>query len=202
MKSFKKTSEFTLIFAAALVLICSLNFNGIKLNAQENCDSRSLAPFVPTPMEVVVKMLELAEVKKTDVVYDLGCGDGRIVVTAAEKYGAKGVGVDYNMERVDEARELAKEKKVEKLVKIIHQDVMTVDLSPASVITLYLLEESNALLQHNLEKYLKPGSRVVSHDFDMRGWKAKKIETVFGDNEWEEHTIYLWIIGEHKPETK
>ena len=135
-----------------LILICCVSIN-IK-SQEEDDDVKSLAPFVPTPMEVVERMLKLANVKKTDVVYDLGCGDGRIVVMAAEKFKAKGIGVDYNEERVLESRELVKKKKVEKLVKIIHQDAMTVDLSPATVVTLYLFERSNVLLQPNLEKYL------------------------------------------------
>jgi len=201
MKLFKKAAAVKLTSIVIISLICCWALGSTKLTAQRIKDAESLAPFVPTPMEVVEKMLELAEVKKTDMVYDLGCGDGRIVVTAAEKYGARGVGVDYNMERVNEARELAKEKKVENLVKIIYQDVMKVSFSEATVVTLYLLESSNILLQPNLEKYLKPGSRVVSHDFDMPGWTAKKVVTV-SSNEWYESTIYLWIIGEHKPEKK
>lgn len=201
MKLFKKTAAVILTSIVTISLICYWVIGNTKLTTQNFKDAESLAPFVPTPMEVVENMLELAEVKKTDVVYDLGCGDGRIVVTAAEKYGARGVGVDYNIERINEARELAEEKKVEHLVKIIYQDVMKVDFSEATVVTLYLLESSNVLLQPNLEKYLKPGSRVVSHDFDMPGWTAKKVETVSID-EWYESKIYLWVIGEHKPEMK
>lgn len=192
----RKTVGFLIIFVVA-TLFCVGTFTELGVKAQECDDSNSLAPFVPTPIEIVEEMLKLVEVTKNDVVYDIGCGDGRIVVMAAEKYGAKGIGVDYDIERVTEARELAKKKKVEKLVKIIHQDAMTVDLSDASIVTLYLLESSNIKLQPNLEKFLKPGARVVSHDFDMKGWNAKKIETVI-DDEGEEHTLYLWIIGEHK----
>jgi SAM-dependent methyltransferase len=160
-------------------------------------DSRSLAPFVPTPMEVVDKMLEVAEVTKDDVVYDLGCGDGRIVVRAAEKYGATGVGVDYNPQRIAEAKARVVEFGVEKKVEIVLQDAMTMDLSKATVITLYLLTQSNKKLKPILEKYLDPGDRVVSHDFDMEGWKAKKIVTVPDEYEMD-HTVYLWVMGEHK----
>ncbi len=202
MRLFKKISVITLIFAVSIILISTWIFNGAKLTSQEKDYSKSLAPFVPTPTEVVEKMLELAEVNETDVVYDLGCGDGRIVVMAAEKYGAKGVGVDYDPERVAEARELVKKKKLEKLVTIIHRDALTVDLSPATVVTLYLLESSNSLLRPNLEKYLKPGSRVVSHQFNMEGWKAKKVEHLSNDFECEERTLYLWVIGEHKQKKK
>ena len=204
MNPYKRKTVYFLIFFVVATLFCIGIFNKLGVKAQEyyECDdSNSLAPFVPTPMEVVEEMLKLAEVTKKDVVYDIGCGDGRIVVMAAEKYGAKGVGIDYDIERVTEAKELVKKKKVEKLVKIIHQDAMTVDLSDASVVTLYLLESSNIKLRPNLEKFLKPGARVVSHDFDMKGWNAKKIKTVI-DEEGDEHTLFLWIIGQHKPKNK
>src|SRR5574341_1263185 len=126
--------------------------------------------YVPTPQGVVDKMLEMAEVKKGDVVYDLGCGDGRIVVTAAKKYGVKAVGFDINPERVKESLENVKSNKVEHLVTIKHADIFTLDLREASVVTLYLLPELNVRLMPQLEK-LKAGSRIVSHDFDMRGAK-------------------------------
>jgi len=197
MKTLKRKENGLLLSILLLVLVLSISFNTVELKAQIKDEAKSLAPFVPTPYEIVQKMLEIAEVKKTDVVYDLGCGDGRIVATAAEKFGAHGVGIDYDPQRIKEANETVKSKKVEKLVKIVHQDVMKVDLSPATVVTLYLLESSNALLQPNLEKYLKPGSRIVSHDFSMRGWTPKRVETV-QDNDGDEHTIYLWIMGQQK----
>jgi SAM-dependent methyltransferase len=196
MKTLKR-KENGLLLSILLILVFSISLNTSELKAQIKEEAKSLAPFVPTPYEIVQKMLEIAEVKKTDVVYDLGCGDGRIVATAAEKFGAHAVGVDYDPQRIAEANETVKSKKVEKLVKIVYQDIMKVDLSPATVVTLYLLESSNALLQPNLEKYLKPGSRVVSHDFSMRGWTPKKVETV-QDNDGDEHTIYLWIMGQQK----
>ena len=180
-----------------ILSLLSLAFIGTELIAQEECRQESLAPFVPTPMEIVEKMLEVAEVNKNDIVYDLGCGDGRIVVMAAEKYGARGVGIDYDPERVAEAKELVKKKKVEKLVKIIHDDIRNVDYSSATVVTLYLLYTSNQLLKPYLEKYLKPGTRVVSHDFSMTGWEPKKTEFYF-DEEGSEHTVYLYIISEQK----
>jgi len=149
--------------------------------------------FVPTPQEVVDEMLKLADVKKDDVVYDLGCGDGRIVVTAAKKYGARGVGFDIDPERIKESNENVKKNKVEDLVQIKQEDIFTLDLSKASVITLYLLPELNVKLIPQLEK-LKPGSRIVSHDFDMKGVKPKKVITVksTGD-QGREHTVYLWV---------
>ena len=147
--------------------------------------------YVPTPQEVVDKMLELAEVKKDDLVYDLGCGDGRIVVTAAQKYGCKGVGYDINPKRIKESLENVEKNNVGNLVRIEQEDIFTLDLSEANVITLYLLPSLNVKLIPQLEK-LKPGSRIVSHDFDMRGVKPDKVVEIKSDNEYSEHTVYLW----------
>jgi precorrin-6B methylase 2 len=147
--------------------------------------------YVPTPQEVVDKMLELAEVKKEDLVYDLGCGDGRIVVTAAKKYGCRGVGYDINPKRIKESLENVEKNNVGNLVRIEQEDIFTLDLSEANVITLYLLPSLNVKLIPQLEK-LKPGSRIVSHDFDMRGVKPDKVVKINSDNEYSDHTIYLW----------
>jgi tRNA G37 N-methylase Trm5 len=147
--------------------------------------------FLPTPEEVVDKMLELAEVKKDDLVYDLGCGDGRIVVAAAKKFGCKAVGFDIDPARVKDSLENVKKNKVEDLVSIQHKDIFTLDLSKATVITLYLLPELNVKLIPQLEK-LKDGSRIVSHDFDMRGVKPKKVETVKLKGGGTK-TVYLWV---------
>ena len=197
--------KFISLYYGIIVFIVAFTLSafGLILSAQEEGQDKSLAPYVPSPYKVVEKMLELAEVNENDTVYDLGCGDGRIVIMAAEKFGAKGVGVDYDPERVEEARANVKEKGLENKVTIILEDAMKVDVSSATVVTLYLLEKSNALLKPNLEKYLKPGSRVVSHDFDMSGWKAKKIILGSTEEDYEydgnhDYTIYLWIIGEHK----
>lgn len=146
--------------------------------------------FVPTPQEVVDKMLELAEVKKGDVVFDLGCGDGRIVVTAAKKFGVKATGFDVDPERIKESTENVKKNKVEELVQIKQQDIFELDLSKANVVTLYLLPSLNVKLIPQLEK-MKPGSRIVSHAFDMRGVKPDKqveVKTAEGGT----HTVYLW----------
>jgi tRNA G37 N-methylase Trm5 len=153
--------------------------------------------FVPTPNEVVDKMLELAEVKKGDVVYDLGCGDGRIVVAAAKKYGVKAVGFDIDPQRVKEALANVKANNVENLVTIKQADIFTLDLSEASVITLYLLPDLNVKLMPQLAK-LKAGSRIVSHDFDMRGAKPVKVLNVTtkegGEFGSTEHTVYKWVV--------
>ena len=147
--------------------------------------------YVPTPQEVVDKMLELAEVKKDDIVYDLGCGDGRIVVTAAKKFGCKCVGYDINPKRIKESLENVEKNNVGDLVRIEQEDIFTLDLSKANVITLYLLPSLNVKLIPQLEK-LKPGSRIVSHDFDMRGVTPDKVVKINSDNEYSDHTIYLW----------
>ena len=147
--------------------------------------------YVPTPQPVVDKMLELAKVKKTDVVYDLGCGDGRIVVTAAKRYGVKAFGFDIDPQRIAEARANVRDNKVEHLVTIQQKDIFTLDLSPASVVTLYLLPQLNVKLIPQLEK-LKPGSRVVSHDFDMAGVSPVKHLTLKPEGVASQHEVYLW----------
>jgi SAM-dependent methyltransferase len=152
--------------------------------------------YVPTAQAVVDKMLEMAEVKKGDVVYDLGCGDGRIVVTAAKKYGVKAVGFDINPVRVQESLENVKTNKVGHLVTIKEADIFTLDLSEATVITLYLLPELNVRLMPQLQK-LKPGARIVSHDFDMRGAKPVEVHTMSPDgpdSRGSSHTIYKWVV--------
>jgi tRNA G37 N-methylase Trm5 len=145
--------------------------------------------YVPTPQEVVEKMLDLAKVTTEDVVYDLGCGDGRIVVAAA-KLGAKATGWDINPIRVKEAEENVKKNNVEQNAKIIQDDIFTLDLSGASVITLYLLPSLNVKLIPQLEK-LKPGSRIVSHSFDMKGVKPDQVVS-FTCKDGGSRTIYLW----------
>ncbi len=148
--------------------------------------------FVPTPQPIVEEMLKLAKVTKKDVVYDLGCGDGRIVITAAKKYGCKAVGFDIDPERVKESRENVKKAGVVHLVRIEQEDIFTLDLSGATVITLYLLPSLNVKLIPQLKK-LKPGCRIVSHDFDMRGVKPDKVVQVKDKENEFEHTLYLWI---------
>jgi predicted nuclease of predicted toxin-antitoxin system len=148
--------------------------------------------FVPTPQNVVDKMLEMAEVKKDDLVYDLGCGDGRIVVTAAKKFGCRAIGYDISPKRVKESLENVRKNNVGDLVRIEQQDIFTLDLSKANVVTLYLLPSLNVKLIPQLEK-LKPGSRIVSHDFDMRGVKPDKVVTIQDEkDDYGDHTIYLW----------
>lgn len=146
--------------------------------------------YVPTPQPVVDRMLQMAQVKKDDVVYDLGCGDGRIVVTAAKRYGTRAFGFDIDPERVAEAKANVKAAKVEHLVTIEQKDIFTLDLSPASVVTLYLLPQLNVRLIPQLQK-LKPGSRVVSHDFAMEGVEPLQHVALNPPGETN-HAIYLW----------
>lgn len=176
-----------------LLALCALACWGVGASLVHSDDKKKDPDviYVPTPQPVVDRMLELAQVKKGDVVFDLGCGDGRIVVTAAKKYGAKGTGFDIDPERLKESNDNVKKNDVGKLVEIKDKDIFTVDLSQANVVTLYLLPELNVRLIPQLEK-MKPGSRIVSHSFDMRGVKPDKIEKV--DANGSEHTIYLWTV--------
>jgi SAM-dependent methyltransferase len=161
----------------------------VLVSAQEG----KIVPYVPTPQEVVDRMLELAQVKKGDVVYDLGSGDGRIVVTAAKKYGVKAIGFEIDPQRIKESHENIKKAGVENLVEIRQQDIRTVDLSAANVLTMYLLPEVNLMIRPNIWKQMKPGSRIVSHDFDMAEWKPLKTEHIKDGSSWD-HTLYLWQI--------
>ena len=156
-------------------------------------DVEDLAPYLATPREVVEKMLQMGKVDGSDVLYDLGCGDGRIVITAAKKYGARGVGVDIDPERIRESLRGAREAGVEKLVEFRFEDATKTDLSEATVLALYLLPESNALLRPKFEKQLKPGTYVVTHNYRIPGWEEKEIDAVsMGDLRGKNHTIFLY----------
>jgi precorrin-6B methylase 2 len=149
------------------------------------------AVFVPTPQDVVERMLELAAVGKGDVVYDLGCGDGRIVVTAAKRYGCKAAGFDIDPQCVRLSLENADRQGVADRVKILDKDLFDVDLAEASVVTLYLGREVNRRLVPQLQK-LKPGSRVVSHNFDIEGLRPDKVVEFSSAEDDTKHTLYLW----------
>jgi precorrin-6B methylase 2 len=177
------------LFAACLAAV-SLGLQSAPAREKEKKEKKPDVVYVPTPQEVVDKMLELAKVTKKDVVYDLGCGDGRIVVTAAKKYGCKAVGFDVDPRRIKASKENVEKNKVGGLVKIEQKDIFTLDLSPASVITLYLLPSLNVKLIPQLKK-LKPGSRIVSHAFDMEGVKPDRVVRV-PCKDGVERTVYLW----------
>src|SRR4051812_12563694 len=156
-------------------------------------------PFVPSPMIVVERMLQLAEVTKDDVVYDLGSGDGRILIQAAKKYGARGVGIDMNPSLDEQARRNAIEEKVDHLVQFRAADGLTVDVSEASVVTLYMFKWFNNQMCPKLQR-LKPGSRVVAHDFDIDEWKPTRVEYVDTSSDpsgelTHTRTLYLWKVG-------
>lgn len=175
----------TTLLAASTALLCT------SALAQYGPSAKLDVPYVPTPQEVVDKMLELGKVGKNDVVYDLGSGDGRIVITAAKEHGARGVGYDLNPERIEEANANAKSAGVTDKVTFKNQDLFKADFSDATVVTLYLLPRVNAALRPQLWKQLKPGTRVVSHSFDMGdAWPPEKTEKIAGK------TLYYWTITE------
>lgn len=154
-------------------------------------------PYVPTTEAAVREMLKLAKVQKTDVVYDLGCGDGRIVITAAKEYGTRGVGFDIDPQRVKEARENAKKAGVEHLVRFEEKDLFDADFREATVVTLFLLPQINLKLKPKLLKDLKPGTRVVSNTFDMGDWKAERQASLAeSDDEYTglSQNFFLWVI--------
>src|SRR5258707_15574826 len=155
---------------APITLLVTLTALGIAQAQKREPD----VPYVPTRDEVVDAMLKTAAVKKGDVIYDLGCGDGRIVIAAAQKFGTRGVGIDINPVRIQEARENAKKAGVTDRVKFIEQDLFEAKIGDATVVTLYLLPAINLKLRPKLLHDLKPGTRIVSHSFDMGDWKPDK----------------------------
>jgi 16S rRNA G966 N2-methylase RsmD len=158
-------------------------------------------PYVPTKELVVDKMLEMGGVKGSDVLWDLGSGDGRIPITAAKRFGTRGVGVDIDPERVKEANENARKNGVTDKVRFIEEDLFNVDFSEATVVTLYLLPEVNLRLRPKLLDSLKPGTRIVSHNYDMGKWQPEKVEVVkTPDN--DDHIVYFWRVPENKNELK
>ncbi len=177
------------VLAAALAIAASAPTAPPTVTA--GWQGESLAPYVPTPYDVVNRMLELAEVTRDDVVYDLGCGDGRIVITAAERFGARGVGIDYDPERIAEANANAARRGVDDLVTFIQQDAMAADVSEATVVTLYLLSSSNRKLRPILTRQLRPGARIVSHAFRMGDWRPD-VTREFEDERGTLRTLHLW----------
>ncbi|MGH7871456.1 MAG: SAM-dependent methyltransferase, partial [Candidatus Binatia bacterium] len=150
-------------------------------------------PFVRSTPEVIDRMLELARIKPGDVLYDIGSGDGAIIISAAKKYGVHGIGIEIDQDLVLKARDNAFREKVEHLVEFRAQDAFTVDVSPATVVTLYMLPEFNAKMRPILERQLKPGARVVSHDYAIEGWVPDRSEIVKGGFV-HDHIVMLFEI--------
>jgi SAM-dependent methyltransferase len=187
------TAMLRTVFQLSLILILAAGSFGLaQAPAAKRPDAPQLAPYVPTPQDVVDRMLALANVAKTDVVYDLGCGDGRIPITAAKKYGARGVGVDIDPQRIAEANANAKAAGVAHLVSFRLQDAMTTDVSSATVVTTYLLSASNLKLRPRLTAQLKPGSRIVTHSFSMGDWTPTKSDS-FTDASGRSRIVYLYL---------
>lgn len=196
-----------LLLAVGSVSITNLAMSGCSTRTQSTAQTTpatSQSPqtserepdvvYVPTPQEVVDEMLALAKVTKNDVLYDLGSGDGRIPITAAQKFGTRSIGIDIDSDRIKEANENARKAGVTDKVKFLQQDLFKSDISDATVVTLYLLPELNVKLRPQLFKQLKPGTRIVSHDFDMGNWKPDKVvQTKEGS------TIYYWVIPKQIP---
>ena len=199
-RRYSKISLLGLLAAVTLVFLSSAQ-------AQQK---KPEVPYVSTPDEVVAEMLRIANVSKDDVVYDLGCGDGRIVITAAKMYGCRGVGIDISPERIRESRENAIKAGVSDKVKFIQMDLFEADIKEASVVTLYLLSGVNLRLRSKLFRELSPGSRVVSHEFGMGKWEPDATTSVQAENYrdpyifnywdqqiadyWRTHKVYLWTI--------
>jgi SAM-dependent methyltransferase len=182
-----RTLQRGVMVVAALALLTAAAMTAAGLDDQRP----TLAPYIPTPQDVVDRMLEVAEVTNKDTVFDLGSGDGRIVITAAKKFGAHGVGIDIDKDRISESRRNARNAGVASLVRFEQGDILDADVSSATVVTLYLVSSSNLKLRPILTKQLQPGARIVSHAFGMGDWPPDKVDK-FTDARGDERVIYLW----------
>jgi protein-L-isoaspartate O-methyltransferase len=179
------------LFTTALLALA-----GGALSYSQEFSKENLAPYIPSPEIVVDKMLEAARVKPNEMVYDLGSGDGRIVIAAARKYQARAVGVELRGDLCKSTLARIQALGLSGRITLIHGNLLKVDLSPADVVTLYLLTSSNERLRPNLEKYLKPGARVVSNDFEIRGWKPTDVVQINAGGVM--HNIYVYEIAAKK----
>lgn len=184
MKSFK------FFFCTFLVVICATAY----VDAQKTAIRKLDVPYVPTHETIVDEMLKMAEVTGDDVLYDLGSGDGRIPITAAQRFGTRGVGVDLNPVRIEEANANATKANVTDKVKFINGDLFDMDFSEATVVTLYLLPSVNMQLRPKILQ-MKPGTRVVSHNYDMGDWEPEQIKTITTPDGYD-HTVYFWRVPE------
>jgi precorrin-6B methylase 2 len=176
----------------ATYLVSSLLFPLALLHAQKFTNPDTLAPDFPTPQVVVERMLALANVKATDVVYDLGCGDGRILITAVRIYHCKAVGVEMSRDIFDRTSQRIKALGLTDQISVVHENALHTDLSNADVVTLYLMTSTNERLKPQMEHYLKPGARVVSHDYEVHGWRTDKEDVVSVDG--RPHKIFLYVM--------
>ena len=174
-----------LIFGFALVTVLPAAAQPAKYSKYSN----KLAPFVTSPQHIVERMLDLAAPKPGDVVFDLGCGDGRVLITAAQKYDAKAVGIELDEKLVKRATDRIAQMNLQNRVKVLQGDLLQADLSGADVVIVYLLTLSNEMLRPRLEMYLKPGARVVSYSYAFPGWKPVKVDRT---DEQHGHTIYMY----------
>jgi protein-L-isoaspartate O-methyltransferase len=165
----------------------------LPLFAQEKKDTEKLAPYYPTPETVVERMLKLGGLKPGEKMYDLGSGDGRVVIMAADKFKADSTGIEYDADLWKQSSDRIKSLGLEKRARIVHGDISKQDFSPANLLTVYLLPSSNDRIRPMLEKQLKPGTRIVAHDFMFQGWTPVKEEHVEDDGEGRSHTLYLYV---------
>jgi len=172
---------------AGLFAVCTL-----FLSAQNVKEEDKLAPYFPTPPVIVEKMLRMADLKKGEKMFDLGSGDGRIVIMAAKKFGADATGVEIDDSLAKQSTAEIAHQGLAKTARIIHGDVTAQDYSAANVITVYLLPDSNTKIRPMLEKQLKKGTRIIAHDFEFSGWKPEKVETIEDDGEGRSHTLFLY----------
>jgi precorrin-6B methylase 2 len=177
----------------SLMFALALELGGVPALAQKFSNPDTLGPDIPTPMAVIEKMLEAARLKPTETLYDLGCGEGRVVIMAAQKYKAHAVGIELSRDIYEQTSAHIKTMGLDNLVTIVHGNALHYDLSPADVVTLYFLTSSNDRLKPVLEKYLKPTARVVSHDYEIRGWKPSLKESVPVDG--RAHMIYVYTMA-------
>jgi protein-L-isoaspartate O-methyltransferase len=179
-------------FAIALAAV----FASAPAYSQQFGSAENLAPYIPTPQSIVEKMLEAAHVKPGEMVYDLGSGDGRVVITAAQKFGARAVGVELRADLCRIASDRIKALGLDDRVRMIQGSALRVDLSPADVVTMFLLTSSNERMRPKLEADLKPGARIVSNQFPIKGWKPSGV--IKANDGKMEHTIYIYEVGRSK----
>lgn len=180
--------------SSILFLFCALSALAPHASAQHFKNPDTLGPDVPTPPQVIERMLAAAHLKPGEMVYDLGCGEGRVVIMAAQKFGARAVGIELSPGLFDRTFKHVKDMGLDNQITIVHGNALHYDLSPADVVTIYFLTSSNDRLRPVFEKTLKPGTRVVSHDYEIRGWKPAVKETM-SVNGGQTHTIYVYDVG-------